>query len=147
MPSPFSLKSLFALKMLRPIWESSCGPRGAFHTEILDIRGHFRGTLCAHSRVHFHEHFRERLHGSNFAVRVLCAFLRMLEIHQTMGPEVGFPPETLHVEFFKYFCAVTIKCPNAFSGVAMVSRLARRVLCGNVVLSSIFKFPDWQRIL
>ena len=43
---------------------------------ILNFRGHFRGYLRAHFRVHFHEHFRERVRGSNFAVRVLCAFLR-----------------------------------------------------------------------
>ena len=34
-----------------------------FYTEILNFRGHFR------------EHFRERVRGSDFAVRVLCAFL------------------------------------------------------------------------
>ena len=55
------------------------GTRGAFHTEILDFRGHFCGNLRVHSRVHsrehFCEHFRERLRGSNLAVRVLWPFL------------------------------------------------------------------------
>ena len=40
-----------------------------------EFRGHFRGNLRVHFRVHFRERFRERLRGSNFAVRVLCAFL------------------------------------------------------------------------
>ena len=39
------------------------------------FRGHFRGHLRVHSGAHFREHFRERVCGSNFAVRVLCAFL------------------------------------------------------------------------
>ena len=37
--------------------------------------GHFCGHLRVHSCVHFREHFRERVRGSNFVVRVLCAFL------------------------------------------------------------------------
>ena len=48
----------------------------AVSPEILNLRGHFRGYLRVHTRVHFCEHFRERVRGSNFAVRVLCAFLR-----------------------------------------------------------------------
>ena len=46
------------------------------HRTSLNLRGHFRGHLRVHSRGHFREHFRERVRGSNFAVRVLCAFLR-----------------------------------------------------------------------
>ena len=45
------------------------------HRTSLNLRGHFRGHLRVHSRGHFREHFRERVRGSNFAVRVLCAFL------------------------------------------------------------------------
>ena len=44
----------------------------------LNLRGHFRGHLRVHSRGHFREHFRERVRGSNFAVRMLCAFLIFL---------------------------------------------------------------------
>ena len=32
------------------------------HTKKLNLRGH-RGDLRVHSRVHFYEHFRERLRG------------------------------------------------------------------------------------
>ena len=46
--------------------------------------GRFRGHLGVHSRVHFREHFRERGRGSNFAVRVLCAFL-------ILGAALGIP--------------------------------------------------------
>ena len=53
----------------------SWGHSGAFCRESLNLRGHFRGHLRVHSHVHFREHFRERVRGSNFAVRVLCAFL------------------------------------------------------------------------
>ena len=48
---------------------------GHFTTKFLNFRGHFRGHLRVHSRVHFPDHFRKRIRGSNFAVRVLCAFL------------------------------------------------------------------------
>ena len=48
---------------------------GVFVCLSLNLRGHFRGRLRVHSRVHFREHFRGRVRGSNFAVRVLCAFL------------------------------------------------------------------------
>ena len=47
------------------------------HRKSLSLRGHFRGHLRVHSRGHFREHFRERVRGSNFAVRVLCAFLTL----------------------------------------------------------------------
>ena len=47
----------------------------AFDTESLDLRGHFHGHLRVYSRVHFREHFRERDRGSDFAFRVLSAFL------------------------------------------------------------------------
>ena len=60
------------------------GPSGAFHTENLNLRGDFRGHLRIRSRVHFHDHSRERVRGSNFAVRVLCAFL-------SFGPAWGVP--------------------------------------------------------
>ena len=45
----------------------------------------FRGRFCGHhSSVHFREHFRERVRGLNFAVRVLCAFLiHCLHRHKT----------------------------------------------------------------
>ena len=48
----------------------------ALHRKSLNLRGHFRGHLRVHSRGHFREHFCERVRGSNFAVRVLCALLR-----------------------------------------------------------------------
>ena len=35
---------------------------GAFDTESLNLRGHFRGRFCVCSRVHFHEQFRKRVH-------------------------------------------------------------------------------------
>ena len=53
------------------------GPSGVFYRRNLNFRGHFRGHLRVHSRVHFREHFRERVRGSNFAVRVLCARLKI----------------------------------------------------------------------
>ena len=31
--------------------------------------------------AHFREHFRERVRGSDFAVRVLCAFLSITRMH------------------------------------------------------------------
>ena len=46
------------------------------HRKSLNLRGHFRGHFRVHSRGRFREHFRERVRGSNFAVRVLCAFLK-----------------------------------------------------------------------
>ena len=55
--------------------ETSWGPSGAFYTDSLNLRVHFRGHLRVHSRAHFREHFLERVRGSNFAVRVLCARL------------------------------------------------------------------------
>ena len=48
---------------------------GVLHRKYLSLRGHFRGHLRVLSRGHFREHFRERVRGSNFAVRMLCAFL------------------------------------------------------------------------
>ena len=45
------------------------------HTENIKLRGDFRGHLRVNFRVHFRDHSRERVHGSNFAVHVLCAFL------------------------------------------------------------------------
>ena len=45
------------------------------HRKSLNLRGHFREHFRVHSRGRFREHFRERVRGSNFAVRVLCAFL------------------------------------------------------------------------
>ena len=53
-----------------------------FAHKKLNLRGHFRGHLRVHSRRHFREHFRERVRGSNFAVRVLCAFLNLTALHR-----------------------------------------------------------------
>ena len=55
------------------------------HRHALNFRGHIRGHLRVHSRVHFREHFRERVRGSNFAVRVLCAFLRIPRTGTPLG--------------------------------------------------------------
>ena len=58
------------------------------HRKNLNLRGHFRGHLRVHSRGHFREHFRERVRGSNFAVRVLCAFLTKSKLFQRFGAMV-----------------------------------------------------------
>ena len=47
----------------------------ALHRKSLNLREHFRGHVRVHSRGHFREHFCERVRGSNFAVRALCALL------------------------------------------------------------------------
>ena len=45
------------------------------HRQSLSLRGHFRRHLLVHSCAYFREHFHERVRRSDFAVRVLCAFL------------------------------------------------------------------------
>ena len=74
-------------KISREHWKISCehsrgslrgDPLVRFTQKSLNLRGHFRGHLRVHSRGHFRDHFRERVRGSNFAVRMLCAFLNCI---------------------------------------------------------------------
>ena len=69
-------------KISREHWKMSLrgDPLVRFTQKSLNLRGHFRGHLRVHSRGHFRDHFRERVRGSNFAVRVLCAFLRIAHL-------------------------------------------------------------------
>ena len=64
----------FPVSILVGVFVGSPGPSGAFCTESLNLRGYFCGHLCVHSRMHFHEQFRESS-WVKFAVRVLCACL------------------------------------------------------------------------
>ena len=47
-------------------------PVERFDAESLNLRAHFRGDFRVHSSVRFRGHFRQRVHGLNYAFRVLC---------------------------------------------------------------------------
>ena len=57
-----------------PLWKPLRNQPKVFQTDPLARFAQKASTFMGISRVHFRGHFHDRVRGSNFAVRVLCAF-------------------------------------------------------------------------